>query len=208
MFPPAAMALPDALVEDRRARDDDAAWMLARFVCPASAVGRIAEERALSVVVDSPAEVPRDLRIEAVETRAAPDGFAGEVYVEGQPLDSIAAAGLQAKARCTDISVEELAEFVRGCRERGLVFKATAGLHHAVRGDHGHGFLNLLAACVFGDEEAALRDDDFALDADSFRWGHREAGPDECVEARRFLNSIGSCSYFELVGELRAMGIL
>ena len=60
--------------------------------------------------------------------------YAGEVYVEGVPLDEIAARGLRAKVRCGGERVppvEELAAFVRGCRARRLVFKATAGLHHA-----------------------------------------------------------------------------
>ena len=32
------------------------------------------------------------------------------------------------------------------CREAGVPFKATAGLHHPVRRGEEHGFLNLLAA--------------------------------------------------------------
>ena len=49
-------------------------------------------------------------------------------------------------------TVEELADFIRGCRSRGLVFKATAGLHHAYPTQAGeHGFLNVLAAAVSTD---------------------------------------------------------
>ena len=46
------------------------------------------------------------------------------------------------------------------------------------RQDGQHGFLNLLAAAVFGDEEAALAEDDagaFRVDGDAFRWRDREA---------------------------------
>ena len=78
-------------------------------------------------------------------------------------LDAVAELGLRAKVRCGGAVVPsdaELAGFVRGCRERGLVFKATAGLHHAVRSNGEHGFLNLLAAVIFeGREEAALARD-------------------------------------------------
>ena len=69
-----------------------------------------------------------------------------------------------------------------------FAFKATAGLHHAVRSNGEHGFLNLLAAVVFGDEEAALAETDpdaFALDADVVRWRDRSRGADELARARR-----------------------
>ena len=109
-------------------------------------------------------------------------------------------------------SVEELAEFIRGCRDRGIVFKATAGLHHAYPTDAGeHGFLNVLAATVFGDEEDALREGPgaFELDAESFRWRDRAATPAPLADVRGSLfHSIGSCSFFEPVGELEELGIL
>jgi len=165
--------------------------------------------------------------IEAVETVAGHDltalaDRAPEVYVEvmlddalERRIDALAARGLRAKVRCGGAStptVEPLAHFVRSCRERQVVFKATAGLHHARRSDGEHGFLNLLAATVFGDEEAALAESDpeaFALDADGFSWRARSAGRDELVRARRErLHSIGSCSFFEPVEELETLGIL
>jgi hypothetical protein len=85
-------------------------------------------------------------------------------------------------------------------------------LHHAYPTDAGeHGFLNLLAACAFGDEEDALRAPrgSFELDAESFRWTGRAAGRDELAQVREhLLHSIGSCSFFEPVGELHELGIL
>src|SRR5438034_7075728 len=86
LFPPASMSLLDALAEDRRARVDAAAFMLARFVCPASRVAELGDEpRALSVVLD--VAPPDDPRIEAVET-TVPDASAPELetYVE-VPID-------------------------------------------------------------------------------------------------------------------------
>ncbi len=137
------------------------------------------------------------------------------VYLEGASLDEVAAQGLRAKIRCGGErvpTVEELAGFVRGCRSRGLVFKATAGLHHAYATDAGeHGFLNLLAAAVFGDEEEALRERPaaFALDADSFRWRDREALPARLADVRGSLfHSIGTCSFFEPVEELAGLGVV
>ena len=204
--------MADALAEDRRARESEHAWLLGRFVVPASRLAELGdEERALSVVSDAPAN---DRRIEAIETRGA-GGYAGEVYVEGAPLDEIAALRQRAKLRCGGERippVEEIAAFIRGCRMRNLVFKATAGLHHAYPTAQGeHGFLNLLAAVVFGEEEEALRAEPgaFELDERSFRWKGRAAEAEELAHVRRSLfHSIGSCSFFEPVAELQTLEIL
>jgi hypothetical protein len=199
MFPPASLPPGEALAEDRRARESQHAWLLGRLVWPAAQLSELPqdERRALAVV-----ESGSERQDEAV-------------YLEGVPLEEVAARGLRAKIRCAGQrvpSVQELAEFVRGCRERGLVFKATAGLHHAYPTEVGeHGFLNLLAAAVFGDEEEALRERPpaFALDATSFRWRDREALPALLADVRGSLvHSIGTCSFFEPVGELEALGIL
>src|SRR5438309_1470818 len=92
---------------------------------------------------------------------------------------------------------EALAED-RRARESDVVFKATAGLHHAYPTEAGeHGFLNLLAAAVFGDEEEALAagEGSFELDASSFRWDAREADAMRLRYVRGTLfHSIGSCS--------------
>ncbi|HEY5854874.1 MAG TPA: hypothetical protein VIW24_12675 [Aldersonia sp.] len=91
--------------------------------------------------VDVYVEVPRDERRAAV-------------------LDAIAAAGVRAKFRTGGIRADlypseaELAESIRGAVERDIAFKATAGLHHAIRntdprtGFEQHGFLNLLLAAA------------------------------------------------------------
>ena len=194
MFPPARMELADAIEEDRRAQASPHAWLLGRFVVPAG--------------TDVPGR-------ELAEVGAGEERQGDAVYLEGVPLDEVAARGVRAKIRCGGEripSAEELAEFIRGCRERGIVFKATAGLHHAYPTAAGeHGFLNVLAAAVFGDEEAALREGPgaFALDAASFRWRDRAATLAQIADVRHSLfHSIGSCSFFEPVGELEELGIL
>ncbi len=225
-FPPAALPTAEALAEDARAAASPYAFMLARLVWPASALAQLASsERAVSAVLDAP--LPEDAHVESVETRAVGrDGIPShvtEIYVETpiddgleDRLDHFSEQGLRAKVRCGGDEVPgdaDLARFVRACRERGLVFKATAGLHHAVRGNEEHGFLNLLAAAVFeGDEEAALAEthrDAFGLDAAAFIWRDRSASGEEIALARqeRF-QSIGSCSFFEPVDELEALGML
>ena len=226
LFPPASLALPDALAEDRRARASAAAFVLGRFVCPASQLDELPDVgRGVSAVLD--AELSGERGVEAVEARWSSDltaleRLAPEVYVElpidgalDDRLDDVAASGFRAKVRCGGASApdtRELARFVRACRERELAFKATAGLHRAVARDGEHGFLNLLAAVVFAEEESALSERDrsaFALDAAGFRWGDRLAGAESIALARRDgLRSIGSCSFFEPVQELEAMGFL
>lgn len=183
MFPPAAMSLPDALVEDGRARASADAWLLGRFVVPE---GTDVEGRELAVV------------------GGGTERQGDTVFVEGV-----------SKIRCGGAAIPpvgEVAGFVRRCRDDGVLFKATAGLHHAYPTEAGeHGFLNLLAAVVFGDEEDALRAPrgSFALDAESFRWDGRTAGAEELARVRAsFFHSIGSCSFFEPVGELHELGIL
>jgi hypothetical protein len=183
MFPPASLPLDAALAEDDRARASEHAWLLGRFVVPE---GVVVEDRAVAVV------------------GGGAERQGGVRYVEGET-----------KLRCGGAripGVEEVAAFVRRCREQRLVFKATAGLHHAYPTAAGeHGFLNLLAAATFGEEEEALRapPGSFELDARSFRWEGRTAGPEELARVRATLfHSIGSCSFFEPVEELEGLGIL
>ena len=180
VFPPAELPLDEALAEWHRIRASDDAWLVNRFVVRAD-TDVDAEPLA---VVDGPEERHGDV-----------------VYREGE-----------SKLRCGGArvpSVQEVADFIRRCRSQGLRFKATAGLHHALPTNGEHGFLNLLAACVFGDEEAMLATREIELDPESFRAGGRSADPGTCARVRRDLfASIGSCSFEEPLGELRALGIL
>jgi hypothetical protein len=81
LFPPASMSVPEAVAEDRRARESPYRWMLARFVCPVSKLAALGEELpwagapGLSVVLDqddlAPLEraVAAGAPVEAVELR-------------------------------------------------------------------------------------------------------------------------------------------
>jgi hypothetical protein len=81
-----------------------------------------------------------------------------------------------------------------------------------VRGGDDHGFLNLLAAAVFGDEEEALAEEDpsaFTVTEETFGWREHRAGPDEIARIRRELFiSFGSCSAQEPIDGLRALDML
>jgi hypothetical protein len=218
LFPPASLPMPDALDEDRRARADPNSWLLARLVWPASRLHELeGEDRALSVLVDVPYD--GDPRAQAVETRWASglEGLTGEAYVElplGDELEERVAAlaerGLRAKVRCGGAEVPsraELGRFLRLCRDAGVPFKATAGLHHPLADAERHGFLNVLAACAFEAEDALAGH--VSLTSEALRWEDREAGAEELERVRREqLVAVGSCSFFEPVDELTELGIL
>jgi hypothetical protein len=226
-FPPEELPLDQGLAEHRRVRKSEDGWIVNRFVCPASKLAEVeGEPLRLSVVIDRGQLPEHDERIEAVEAAGLdPEVLfdaAPEVYFELPLRDDVSfrilrigELGLRAKVRCGGSvlpSVPALAEFVEACRRLEVPFKATAGLHHAVRSGDEHGFLNLLAAAIFGDEEEALAEEDpsaFTVANEMFGWRERRAGPDEITKARRELFvSFGSCSAQEPIDGLRALGLL
>jgi hypothetical protein len=223
-FPPAQLPTAEALAEDQRARAGSEAWLLGRLVWPASRLSELVDYDGvpLSLVLDGP--MPTAGRAEALEARwPEVPSFEGEVFVEvplddglEQNLKRVRAAGALAKVRCggerTPTSAE-LARFVRACAEAGLAFKASAGLHHAVRSGAAHGFLNLLAAVLFPQRaEDALDEDDpaaFAVEAERFAWsGLKAEAPAVARMRQERFRSFGSCSFAEPVDDLRALAIL
>lgn len=111
----------------------------------------------------------------------------------------------------------ELADAVASVVRSGVPFKATAGLHHAVRhtdpatGFEQHGFLNLLLATV-----GALRGADVAelaavlADTDTASVADRVRALDEpaLTEARAVFRSFGTCSITDPLHDLLALGLL
>jgi hypothetical protein len=254
LFPPASMDMPEALEADRRARASDHAWMLDRFICPASRLGELPlDAPRLSVVLDggegdleAVAEaVAAGLEVELVEGRIdvewIPDTQAllssklpgVQAYWELPPgrglrgeVAAVLEAGAGAKIRCGGVTadafppVEAVAAFVAACRDAGVRFKATAGLHHPIRLGERHGFLNLLAAAVFAHAEALaeeelagmLAEDDpgaFTVDAEGLQLHGHSAGAAEIEAARAELFvAYGSCSFDDPVEDLMALGVL
>jgi hypothetical protein len=239
LFPPASLPLDAAVEIDRAACERPEAWMLGRFVVPASKLGELPEgfERSLSVVLDL-GELPSldGFAVERVEARleAAPalaDVSGPERFLEVWPghedeLDAVAAAGASAKVRCGGATPDmfpspgELAAFVVGCRDRGLRFKATAGLHHPIRDGIVHGFLNLLGAAVLAHAEGAgerelaevLLEDDagaFEVSGEAFAVHGREHGAAAVAAARAELFAgYGSCSFSEPVEDLHRLRMI
>jgi len=216
MFPPASLDLHDAVMEDARARRSEHAWMLARFVCPASRLAELGAVRGwagappISVVLDGGDWEGTGAPVEALEMVGPPPAGLPDVElfceVGRDELEAVAAAGAKAKLRCGGArvpSVEEVAAFFAAARDLELAFKATAGLHHPVRTEREHGFLNFLTAAELardGGSEAELREVLATTDPEALGTGS--------AAARELFVSIGSCSFSEPVEELRALGLL
>ena len=226
-FPPAQLSLTDGLAEHRHIRAGETGWVVNRFVCPASRLPELGDEPLrLSVVVDEGTLPQTDSRIEAVEVA----GLDPEVLVDAAPevycelplrydvsfrILQLGELGIRAKVRCGGAvtpRIPDLAAFVAACRRLDVSFKATAGLHHPLRAGEEHGFVNLLAAAVFGDEEDALTEEDpsaFGVTAEAFSWRDRSAGADEIARVRRELFvGFGSCSAQEPIDGAVELGFL
>jgi hypothetical protein len=153
------------------------------------------------------------------------------VFVEGprepgwlEALGQWAGPALRgAKVRCGGAraelfpSPEELAAFVHACWARTVPFKATAGLHRAVRSiDEGdglvhHGFLNLVVAGAFavrGETERGIAAVLAATDPGRLVDWAREVSPGNAKLARSLLVAYGSCSTSEPRDEAAALGLL
>ena len=173
------------------------------------------------------------------------DSFSGgiDVYVEVSAsddaprwLERVAARGLRAKVRAGGVTAEAfpapeaLVTFLEAAVRLGLPFKATAGLHHAVRGDYPltyepgaarstmHGYLNVLlaTAALYDGRPAAraldvLRQTDAAsLHAadDSIRWSSLHLSTETLRRTReQHLVSFGSCSFREPADESQALHV-
>ncbi len=244
--------LEEAILSDRAPaagaeRRPGAPWSLSALVGPAFTTH--ADE-----IVAFNARHGDRARVETVEFRASsraeldaaldtiPGGLG--IFVE-LPLDSgldellgvVRGRAANAKVRTGGIEVgvipaaSQLARFLEACAAAGVPFKATAGLHHAVRGEHPltyeaeaprstlHGFLNVFAAAAFardgmpaGELEAVLRETraaEFRFDDDALAWRARSVTTGALVLGRRdFAVSFGSCSFAEPVAELKSLGLI
>lgn len=126
-------------------------------------------------------------------------------------------------------SAADLARFLDLAQAR-VAFKATAGLHHALRGmrpltyetgcdtDLMHGFLNVLVAAAAAPLERSpllpsiLEERDFrgfVFGDAGFSWHGHDLNAEAASEARNgFFLSFGSCSFEEPIAELKALKLL
>lgn len=175
----------------------------------------------LEVAVRDAADPVGNVRRIDAAARAA--GVEAPVFVEvpGPPTaawlaaaDEVAACDHRLKLRLGNVDHDlipdsgTVAAWIDAALDREVRFKATAGLHRAVRhdpeGGGAHGFLNVLAAT------AALWDGCSAADAVEVleqRDGSALADLD-VTTARRWFTSFGSCSVTEPLDDLIALSLL
>ena len=221
LFPPAALSMQDAVRNYARYRDGEYAWILGKFIVP--------KERVKEVPPDLPLSI---LGVDEVKTDDLSECKPG-TFIETTDLSllpELQRRGLRAKIRTGGItedafpSPDSVAAFIRACRQAGVAFKATAGLHHPLRcvkplthepnaavGTM-HGFLNVfLAAAMVEDAEAILRETDagaFTFDDDGAAWRDRRVSLEELKAMREVAISFGSCSFEEPIGDLKELGWL
>jgi hypothetical protein len=180
------------------------------------------------------------------EVRSAARALSGvpTVYIELPMYDdpwalirAVADAGARAKMRTGGMTAEvfpsatECARFIAECAENEVAFKATAGLHHPIRGTFPlayaddapqgemFGFLNVFVAGAFA--RSGMKAPSLAqvlMERDIGRFEFHDSGASwrghtlsvEDIEATRnsFAISFGSCSFREPIDDLTQFGLL
>lgn len=209
-------------------------WRVSALVPDPASLGALAAfnaahgERLLVDAAEAKAMEPQEVDALAA---VAPRGVA--VFVElavndrlAECLARIKAAGWHAKIRTGGVvpqaipPIDDVVRFMRACREAGVTFKATAGLHHPLRGEYPltyapdapravmHGYLNVFMAAGLIAQGAAdalvrgcLAATDVALSPD------RDGQESFARVARSLLHGFGSCSFREPLDELAPLGL-
>jgi hypothetical protein len=174
-------------------------------------LGNVARRAAAALLdVGAPEEVTAYVEVPRVPSAR----HARDVLAEYDLRAKLRTGGADPSAVPSDL---ELADFLLACLDRELIFKLTAGLHHAIRhtdaatGQEQHGFLNVLIAVG-----VAM----YPTDAERLArvMAERDAAQvlefinlisDQRAEAIRvYFASYGSCSISEPVDDLVSLGLL
>lgn len=154
-------------------------------------------------------------------------------------LTAIAGADLRAKIRTGGVTADafpaatDVARFIALCARLGLPFKATAGLHHPLRGEFAltyaagsargtmYGFLNVFLAAALLHAGVLKKDADLVplleerdarsivVEPDAISWrGHRVDRAAIRAARRSFAGSFGSCSFDEPVADLQSLHLI
>ncbi|MGK4584129.1 hypothetical protein [Kitasatospora sp. HPMI-4] len=174
------------------------------------------------VSVEVAATTPVRKVVAALDERL-PEGVTAVVEIPrdgrdlGQSLDALAGTPYRAKFRTGGLTAEtfpseaELAAFLTGCAERGLPYKCTAGLHHAVRhtdpasGFEYHGFLNVLLAAGAPERAGELLAERSGKVLAAMA-GELTEG--QIARIRGSFTAFGTCSIVEPLADLAELGLL
>jgi hypothetical protein len=229
--------LPELRAVIRSQRPAETPWPVT-VVAPDAAAGtaviRGADDAALRIEsIEVKVTTPADIALLAKAADRKRDVYV-EVALDDSletMLDAVAAANLRAKVRTGGVTAAtvpptaELVRFLRGCVDRDIGFKATAGLHHPLHGTYRltydanatsgtmFGFLNVFLAATLmrrtlsdDDARALLEESDgsaFVIEDQTIAWRDHVADVATISATRaRFATSFGSCSFREPVDEL------
>lgn len=223
LFPPSWLPMDEALA---RHRASISPMLSGRFLCPGDRVGELlalldasaGSSLDVHLLGDATVDLPTDLRlrVRAVELRS---GVMPQLpcYLEGVDPRELAGHGVFGKLRCGGVRlppVEEVAAYVLSAARMSVPFKATAGMHAAVRGwestkgEPHHGYLNLLLAVAralsAGDVLEVLR----CTDGDALAHEACELSGDLVTATRWLFHSYGSCDTAKPVTDAMTLGLL
>lgn len=142
----------------------------------------------------------------------------------------------RAKIRTGGVTAEAIpparavAQFIDACHTQRIPFKATAGLHHALRSEQKltyqpdsptatmYGFLNVMIAATFAGVGVSLEElveileerdpKAFSFEDDGITWRFYRMSNQQIREARKQFVSFGSCSFTEPLEELHTLALL
>jgi hypothetical protein len=149
-------------------------------------------------------------------------------------VKALAGSSSRAKIRTGGVTPEafppadEIIDFITSCRRERVPFKATAGLHHPIRGNYRltyesdsptgrmYGFLNVFLAATLvyaGEAEetalAVLQEEDpfaFSFSDDAIVWRDKRVDAEQIQASRAdFAISFGSCSFREPIDEVESL---
>jgi hypothetical protein len=212
-WPVSLLAAPTDVARIRDVRAGDPELMVESVEWKAPSVKEASSAAALTALgIEVFVEPARLADFDAMAVELARIGAAAKIRTGGVTRDAFP-------------SPRQVLAFLRSCIRAGLRFKATAGLHHAVRGEYRltyepvpptgemFGFLNIAMAAALlwsgRSEDAVLRAlEEHSADAFEFSeggvdWRGEQLTRRELDEFRaRFFTGFGSCSFSEPMAEV------
>lgn len=235
LFPPAKCPLDKALAGYDSYENAEHSWMLRWFVVSQDKLQSVPSKYDGKLSVLTQEGEPRAAAIESKGIVKSDKPVYWEVPTDKlDELTRVKEASNFAKIRMGGVTADafptpkDVAAFIRECARLKLPFKATAGLHHPLRGDYKltyedkapkatmHGFINVLMAAAFAWNEIAQVEEVLSeVDPHAFSFGETASWKEFSITKEQikdtrenFFHSIGSCSFEEPVQDLKKLNWL